>query len=291
MYTTVDRVKLELIGTAAYQATTTNQQIMAYIRAVTRRIDTYNFDFEPRYYTRKITPTPRNVNTYDNVLTLGDFLLEPLTIVSNGVTLTYGTDILNYPNDGEYPIQQLRIANPRSGPIRSWYPYQNVAQIADTFESVEITGFWGMREYYNTDGFIDSGQTSPVMTSTQTSVVTSSAWGADALGATPLFSGGNLIRIDNELMDVIAADSAAKTLTLRRGVRGSTAATHTVGSIISLWYPEDDVVQEATRQAGLLYARRGSFQQTTIAPDGVTVSYPSDLLASLRAMIQRFNTI
>lgn len=291
MYTTLDRVKQELIGTNTYAATTTPQQIMAYVRAVTRRIDTYKFDFEPRYYSRKITPTLRNVNSYLSVLTIGDFLLEPLSMSSNGVNLVYGTDVLNYPNDSEYPIQQLRIANPQSGPILNWYPYQNVANCGQVFESVQITGFWGMREYYNTDGFIASGQTSPVMTAIQTSIITSGAWGLDAWGQTPLFSPGNLIRIDNELMDVIGADSTAMTLTIRRGVRGSTAATHTVGSPIILWYPEDDVVHEATRQAALLYSRRGAFQQTTISPEGLVVSYPSDLLASLRAMIQRFNSV
>lgn len=291
MYTTFDKVRAELIGTAAYQATGTQQQIMSYIRTVTRRIDTYKFDFEPRYYTRLITASQRNINSYDNVLTLGDYLLEPLAISSNGVTLVYGTDVLNYPNDGEYPIQQLRLANPRSGPVRNWYPYQNVANCGQVFETISITGFWGIRQYYNTDGFIASGQTSPVMTDSQTTIITSGAWGNDAFDAIPLFSPGNLIRIDNELMDVIAADEATMTLTLRRGIRGSTAVAHTVGSTIQLWYPEDDVVQEATRQAALLYARRGAFQQTTISPDGVTVSYPSDLLASLRAMIQRFNTL
>lgn len=264
---------------------------MSYIRTVTRRIDTYRFDFEPRYYQREITPTRQNVNSYDNVLTIKDFLLEAVSMSSNGVNLTYGTDVLNFPNDGEYPIQQLRIANPRSGPIHNWYPYQNVANCGQVFETVVITGFWGMREFYNTDGFIATAQTSPAMNAVQTSVITSGAWGADAFGASPLFSAGNLIRIDNELMDVTAADSATMTLTLRRGIRGSTAATHLINTPILLWYPEDDVVQEATRQAALLYSRRGAFQQTTISPDGVTVSYPSDLLASLRAMIQRFNTV
>lgn len=291
MYTTFDKVKEELIGTNTFAATTTPAQVYRYIRAVSRRIDTYKFDFEPVYATKKFTATRQNVNSYDNVFTFRDYLLEVQSMSSNGVNLIYGTDVLNYPDDNEYPIQQLRIANPRSGPIHNWYPYQNVANCGNVFETIVITGFWGMRTYYNTDGFIDSGQTSPVMSATQTSIVTSGAWGADAYGATPLFSAGNLIRIDDELMDVVAADDTTKTLTLRRGIRGSIAATHTVGSTILLWYPEDDVVQEATRQAALLYSRRGAFQQTTISPDGVTVSYPSDLLASLRAMIQRFNTI
>ncbi len=290
MYTTVDKVKAELIGTDVYKSTTTNQQLFGYIRTVTRRIDTYRFDFEPYYDVKSFTATRQNVNSYDNVLTIKDFLLEPISMSSNGVNLTYGTDVLNFPNDGEYPIQQLRIANPRSGPIHNWYPYQNVANCGQVFETVVIAGFWGMRTYYNTDGFIASGQTSLVMTDSQTTIITSGAWGVDAWGASPLFSAGNLIRIDNELMDVIAADATTMTLTLRRGIRGSSAAAHTIGSTILLWYPEDDVVQEATRQAALLYSRRGAFQQTTISPDGVTVSYPSDLLASLRAMIQRFNT-
>lgn len=291
MYTTIDKVKDELIGTNVYKGAATDQTINRYIRTVSRRIDTYKFDFEPVYDVKKFTATRQNVNSYDSVFTFKKFLLEPLTITSNGVNLVYGTDVLNYPDDNEFPIQQLRLANPTSGPVRNWYPYQNVANCGQVFESIVITGFWGMRQYYSSDGFIASGQTSPVMTDSQTTIITSGAWGADAFGASPLFSAGNLIRIDDELMDIIAADATSMTLTLRRGIRGSTAAAHTVGSTILLWYPEDDVVQEATRQVALLYSRRGAFQQTTISPDGVTVSYPSDLLASLRAMIQRFDTI
>lgn len=290
MYTTVARVQAEIKGTDANRSAATEQQVMNYIRTVTRRIDAYGYNFEPRFYTRKITPTMASVNSVMGLLTLGDYLLEPTTIGSNGTTLTYGTDVLNYPNDGESPAQTLRIANLSSGPIHSWYPYQgNVA--CNPFESVSIAGFWGMRTYYDSYGWLTSDQTCPALTSTQVTFVVSDVDGENPLGDSPLFSPGNLIRIDNEMMDVVGVDTTTSTLRVMRGVRGTTAVIHSNGTAIKVWNPEEDIANAATRQAALLYARRGAYQQVTTYPDGVSVSYPSDLLAELRATVQRFSYI
>jgi len=41
------------------------------------------------------------------------------------------------------------------------------------------------------------------------------------------------------------------------------------------------------RQAGLLYARRGAYEQQTITDVGV-ITYPADLLSELRGVLQGF---
>lgn len=286
-YTTLARVQAEIKGTEASKAIGTDQQLMGYIRTVTDRIRAFRYEFEPLYDTRRITPLPTDINSAMGLLSLGDYLLEPKTITVSGTSVTYGTDIVPYPNNGQTPIRTLRISDPRTAPINSWYGCYSGNSYID---SIVIAGFWGMREYYTSMGFFDSGNTCPALTATQVTMVVQDVDGVDAYGRTPIFSPGNLIRIDDELMEVIKAIGAAtNTLTVIRGARGTTAATHTLGTAIQIWEPEEDIANCATRQAALLYARRGAYQQVTSLPDGINVTYPSDLLAEVRATVQRFN--
>ena len=154
--TTLAKVQSEIKGTEAAKATGTDQLLMQYIRTVSGRIATFKFDFEPLYATRRYTPTALNTNSYQKLLTLGDYLLEPKTITVNGVAGAWGTDILAYSNDGQSPTKTLRIANPSSGPLQSWYP--RTVQPDAYYECIAVTGFWGMRENYLSQGFFASGQ-------------------------------------------------------------------------------------------------------------------------------------
>lgn len=288
-YTTLARVQAELKGTEAAKAAGTDQQLMQYIRTVTDRIRTFKFEFEPLYMTKRFTPSSMNTNSYQKLLTLSDYLLEPKIITVNGVGGVWGTDILAYPNDGQFPIKTLRIANPSSGPLQSWYP--RTVQPDSYWECIAITGFWGMRTDYMTAGWFDSGQDVPVggLTANAVTLVLAAVAGPDVYNRTPLFSPGNLLRIDDELMEVVKVDTTTKTLTLRRGLRGTTAAAHTAGTAVQIWEIEEDIANCATRQVGLLYQRRSAYQQVTSYPDGVNITYPSDLLAEVRATVQRFN--
>lgn len=287
--TTLARVQAEIKGTEAAKAAGTDQQLMQYIRTVTDRIRTFKFNFEPHYMTRRLTPSGQNINSYAGLLSLGDSLLEPKTITVNGTTAAYGTDVVAYPDDGQYPIRALRLATPCSGPLHSWYGCNS--SCTSFIGSIVIAGFWGTREYYSSQGWFDSGQDVPAgnLTATAVTMVVADVAGPDVYNRIPLFSPGNLLRIDDEMLDVIKVDSVTQTLTVRRGVRGTTAVAHTAGTAIQVWEPEEDIVNCATRQVGLLYARRGAYQQITSYPDGVNVSYPSDLLAEVRATVNRFN--
>lgn len=289
MYTTLARVKAEINGTEAYKASGTDQQIMGYIRMVTERIRAFRFEFEPLFYTRALTPTPQNVNSRSSVLTLGDALLEPTAISVGGVSVSYGSDILAYPNQGMTPIYRLRIATPFTGPLRTWYPINLTPD--GYWESITVAGFWGMREYYGSQGFFDSTQTCPALNATQTTFTLTNVDGADAYGRTPEFSAGNLIRIENELMEVQATDTTTNVVTVIRGARGTTAVGHAMGLTIKIWEVEPDIVNAATRQSGLLLARRGAYMNMTTYPDGITLAYPSDLLAEIKATVQRFNYV
>lgn len=287
-YTRLDNVKDELKGDPTYKGAADERRLMQYIRAVTLRIKAFGWNFEPWYGVHKITPTRANVNTSLATLTLPDDLLEVFSITIGGVAQTYGTTIISRPDDGQTPIRVLQIADPVTGSLHSWYPCCSSNLFLN---SVIITGLWGMRTNYTQEGFFASGQVIPIMNASQTTFTVGDVDGPDIYGRTPLFSAGNLIRVENELLAVIAVDTATNTLTVQRGANGSTAAAHAAALPISIWQPEMDIEMVATRQACLLYARRGSYQEVSTYPDGTNVTYPSDLLAEVRAALQRFNYV
>jgi hypothetical protein len=82
-------------------------------------------------------------------------------------------------------------------------------------------------------------------------------------------------------------DTATDTLTVFRGAGNTPKVAHSVGAPILVWEPEWEIMNMATRQACLLYARRGSYQETQVFPDGLAIKYPSDLLAEIRATLQQ----
>jgi hypothetical protein len=284
-YTRLDNVIDELRGDNAYAGAKSNEQIMRYIRTVTKRIGGFGWDFEPWYGAHKITPTRTNVNSSYATLALDDDLLEVISITVGGAAITWGTDIIASP-DGVSPIRVLQIPDPVSGALHSWY---GDCSANGYLNSIVITGFWGMRSDYSAEGFFVSGQVTPGMNATQTTFIVADVDGADIYYRTPLFSPGNLIRIENELLAITAVDTTTNTLTVQRGANGSTAAAHLVALPILIWQPEQDIEMIATRQSCLLYARRGSYQEVSTYPDGTNVTFPSDLLAEVRACVQRFN--
>lgn len=285
--TTLDRIANEIKGTLTDKGPQVPQQVMGYARTVTDRIRRYGYEFEPLYKVKKITPTRMNVNSIQGLLSLKDMLLEVLSITVGGTAYTYGTDIVADPDDGQTPIRTLRITDPWSGTLRTWYP-ASLTNPAAYYNSIVVTGLWGMRTFYSEQGWLVSDTTCPALTASQAQFTVSDVAGPDAYNRTPLFSPGNLIRIDDELMEIVDVGPSSKVLTVRRGQRGTTAAIHALGTAVRIWEPEEDVVNCVTRQACLLYARRGAYVQTTTYPDGISVTYPSDLLAELRATVQRF---
>jgi hypothetical protein len=291
MYTTLARVRAELKMDAT--VTTDDPLILGYIQTVTSRIRHAFNEFEPQYGVEYFTAQAQHVSLALGGLNLvnhkGQRLLlasstDVPSIVSDGVTLVYNSDVYADPRDTT-PIRRLRLNETSTAWSNTWYPAGQ--QLLD---SIVITGWWGYRRNYASEGWLPSGdsvQDAAGITASATTISVTSVGGQDYYFQTPRFSPGNLIRIEDEMCLVWAVNTTTNTLSVRRGVNGSTAAAHAMGAAISLWYPEDDVVRVATRQAAYLYARRGAFEQ--IVTDGVaTAIYPRDLVAELYATIQGF---
>jgi hypothetical protein len=152
---------------------------------------------------------------------------------------------------------------------------------------------------YPGEGWIDSldkvTDASGISATTQTITVGGIA-GADARFTTPRFSPGNLIRISTtsggtttrEFCEIMAVDdSTTKTISVIRGVRGSTATTHAKDDPIAIWYPEPEIERACIRAVAYAQSRKGNFETTTVDAAG-SIQYPVDLPAEVINMLKPF---
>ena len=259
-------------------------QLRRYIAQVSHRIDSTMGTrmrpyFAPYLETRQYLITSRDVDSYRNTLTMRDYCLALTAVVRGSTTITSSTELYTPYNN---VAQALRITNWSS----SWYDDLAGNDIPPAF--VQVTAYWGWHEdYSNAWAAVDTVKDGAGINATVATITVDNADGADLDGFTPRFSPGNLIKIDDEFMDVTATDTALNTLTVRRARNGTTAAAHLVNAPISVYQVDERVRRIATRQAALLYSRQGAFQVESLDGVGV-VTYPQDLLVELRGVLTEF---
>ena len=96
------------------------------------------------------------------------------------------------------------------------------------------------------------------------------------------------IRINDEFMQVVDK-SGANTLTVKRGVNGSTAvATHTNGDTTDIWLVDETIQLAATRLAAWLYSSRQNEFQSLQFQDGTVASirYPQIVQHAIRHYVK-----
>lgn len=167
-------------------------------------------------------------------------------------------------SDGETwdrPPYQFLAMNP-NGDYGTWYA---------GLRALKIAGVLGWhRDYGNAwEASGDTVQDAAGLTASATTITVSDADGANARGATPRFSVGNLLKIESEYCDVTGVTAGTtNTLTVVRGVNGSTAATHAKGTVIYC-YRSDEAASHATLiQAARLFKRgQQAFADLGASPD------------------------
>lgn len=258
-------------------------RLLDYIDIVSRRIDMLFAQGRRPYFapwqgelSRRVHP--RYIDSREGTINLGNWLLEFSAVTLNSSAIT--TVVQTWP-DSHKPVKHLQWTD---NCRRTWYEQCSDCQT----RYVKVTGTWGMnRDYDNAwlkyDDVTDGGG----INATVTTITVADADGKDPFGDVPRFSAGQLIRVDDEYMDVLDTNATANTLTVLRGVNGTTAAAHANGADIDV-YQVDHIVRRATaRQAAMLVARRGAFQQEEF--DGARVtSYPPDLLTELADIVMAY---
>jgi hypothetical protein len=199
-----------------------------------------------------------------STLNLFDDLLSLTSLINNG-TVVASADYVLLPR-GDRPIDRIKLLNSAQWPFTA-------VTIED---SIAITGEWGFVVRPSLR-WMNSGDTVQVnVNASSTTVKVKDIDGVDWRNYTPRFSPGQLLKIDDEFIQIRAVDTSATPdeLTVRRGVNGSTAASHTSNTTIYSWNPNAIAERFATRAAVLQWQRRGNLQRKEVKGLGAEITYP-----------------
>lgn len=154
--------------------------------------------------------------------------------------------------------------------------------------SIDINAIWGFHNgQYGVPNtaWIDTLEVVPLggITSSQTSITLSDIDGKDAQYLNRI-AVGNMLRIGNEFIEVVDANTSTNVITVLRGVRGSTAAAHDAGVKIYRWKVVEPIV-------GATYQVAKTFMEKDISAGGRTAvsdisvdveQVPMDAVATIR---------
>lgn len=207
------------------------------------------------------------------VLNLNDADLLAITSLtdSSGNTLVEGTDVLAYPLSGP-PYNRIEIKLDSGESLN----YSGTTQ-----KAITLAGIWGWHDTW-ASAFEASGDTvldTSGLTAAATSITVSDADGADAWGVTPRFDADVLLKIEDEYLWVTTVTAATtNTLTVVRGVNGTTAATHAKTTPISVYKPPQDMAKHIQRWVTFLYDQKDTGQFETITyPEAGVVQVPAGI--------------
>ena len=217
----------------------------------------------------------------DKPLRLDEDLLA-VTELLNGDGTEISSDEYVLEPANVYPKNRVRL---RSGLGVTWSFDAN-----GSYEQViSVSGLWGFHDQY-AKAWADSGDTvqdDPLAAEALALTV------ADADGQTkdlqsPRFQAGQLLRIGDELVYVLAVDADTNQLDLERGYNGSTAAEHAAGTKIEIWRVVGNIEQACVRLVKWRYTQKDSdnFDRMYVAGTGVVSvasAIPSDVKMALGA--------
>lgn len=286
LYATLAETKSQM---EAYNSTD-DMKLLSYIRQVSNRIDRTFMPkrrapvFAPYIETRSnFRLEGERVNSQDGTFYFGEPLLALTAVTVGTQTPVVGTDVQLY--QGEVaPYRTLQLLDRC---CNGWYRYVECTGCA-AIPFVTIAGTWG----YNVDwsnawlntlqtvtngGGIDADDTSFTVTDVDA---------ANANGITPAFSTGNLIQIDTEWLEVTATNTSTNTVTVKRGMNGSTAAAHAQGTAVYAFQVEEQIKRAVIRQAGFQYAKQSAYDSKNTG--GASAEFTNDALAEFQSLLTLF---
>ncbi len=127
----------------------------------------------------------------------------------------------------------------------------------DPVDAIQLDATWGFHPAWS-DAWDSSGDSvvDDPLSSTATTLTVSDADATGPTGYWARFAVGQLLCIEDEYLHVLVVDTATNTLTVARGVNGTTAASHAQGTAIDVYAPPADVQQATLRVAAWLYRQK-----------------------------------
>lgn len=212
--------------------------------------------FYPRVETRyHSTPGRRE-------LRLDDDLAEVITITNGDGTTLASTHYYTLPRN-QTPYYALVI---KLGSTEVWeYNTDN----GDEY-TIGINGVWVYHNRYSTSAWASVGTLGAAMSNTTSLTLTMSTGHTVKVG--------QILRIDNELLQVTAKDNNTITL-YKRGDNGSTAATHLISTTVNAFQPMADIKNLCLEVSHNVFGKRygESNQSAAIVTGAGVVITPKDL--------------
>ena len=261
-YSTVNEVRATYRGTTATGQDTLFSEL---IRSTSRDIEAACGG--RRFYAR--IETRRFDYTADRQLDLDDDLLAVTTVTNGDATTVAATDYHLLPYYGP-PYYAIRL-NEASTVLWQLDSSGNSERV------IQIAGQWGWHPAY-ADIWLDTGGTLAAAITSTTATTTTCTTGT--------VRAGYLIKIDSEYLHVSAVTTGASdTLTIVRGVNGSTAASHLISAPISRWYfPSLEMI---CRMAVSAYERlKNNPVGETVRLDGQSFSTPKDVKVWVESQLE-----
>ena len=278
-YASLGEIKWQM-GAKATSVTIDDDKVLALARAATAYVDRAFQQRRPYFFpyneARQFRVTGYHVNSNDNTFQIKDNLLAltSLSVAGTAITAVEAWPTL------ETPYHYLRLTNISD----SWQAYCT-SDASPNFAT--ITGVWGMHRDYTNAWLSVDALAAAIANTTVTTFTVADVDGYDAYYRLPRLSAGQLIKIDDEYMEVTHTDTATNIVTVRRGIHGTTAATHLISAAVYVWQVEDTIRNEVARQCGYLYARMGAYENASIDALGL-MQFPPVVVASLSAAIGGF---
>ena len=156
-------------------------------------------------------------------------------------------------------------------------------------QAIRVTGLWGYHDNY-AKAWADSGDTvqdDPLAADALTLTAADADGQAKDLRS-PRFQAGQLLRLEDELVYVLAVDADTNQLSVERGYNGSTAAEHAAGTEIEIWRVVGNIEQACVRLVKWRYTQKDTdnFDRVYVAGSGVvsvSSAIPSDVKMALGA--------
>lgn len=278
-YTTLAQAKSELKA----ENTVSDNYVLGMIGVVSQRVDELLNVGNPRrpYFlpyteSRDVAIDGYHISGRLNTLMLDYPLLALTSVTLNTTDVTTNSRI--YPPNS-VPARLLQLDSSITWTYRCDVDYP--------INFATITGVWGYNgDYANAWQAVDAITVAGINASVTTFTV-ADADGVDTYGLTPRLSAGNYIKVDDEVMLVVAVNITTNTLTVKRGQLGTTSAIHALGASVSTYTVEPIISQVVARQVGKAYARRGAYDAQIV--DGVgLITYPPDLLPELKNIVSLY---
>lgn len=152
-----------------------------------------------------------------------------------------------------------------------------VFTFSGTYQKANVVdGIWGFHDAWAQawQDSQDTVQDNP-LSAVATTLTVNDVDGAGVFGVTPRFKVQQLLKMEDEYSYVTGKSDTLNTLTVIRGVNGTTAAEHDKNTAISVYQPMRDIWHSVRRLAAWLYGQKDSpFFETQISPQLGTITIP-----------------